>query len=204
MELLNREVYMNNKIFKFVNSIYVIMMINILSLFYIALGLFSFTLVPVIFTLIEVIKEFIDEEIDGYSGIIKYFTSKFFINLKKYKKEEVLTGIYTLILIIAIFLLKRVDIPYATSVNMLFMYIYSMISVYWSYYALRNLDGDKDNSYTKTVILMFKNIKSLLITVFIFIVLILVGIAIKEVLVLFSLSLFGFIFIKLNYKSVVN
>lgn len=195
---------MNNKTFKFVNSIYVIMMTNILSLFYLALGLFSFTLVPVIFTLIKVMKELLDEEIDGYSGIIKYFTSKFLINLKKYKKEEMLTGIYTLILIIAIFLLKRVNTPYATSINILFMYIYAMISVYWSYYALRNLDGNNDYSYIKTAILMFKNIKSLLMTIFTFIALILGGIVMKEILVLFSLSLFGFLFVKLNYKLVVN
>lgn len=190
---------MNNKTFKFVNSIYVIMLTNILAIFYLTLGLFSFTLVPVIFTVIKVMKELIDEEIDGYSGIIKYFTSKFLINLKKYKKEEMLTGIYTLILIIAIFLLKRVNIPYATSINMLFMYIYAMISVYWSYYALRNLDGNNDYSYIKTAILMFKNIKSLLMTIFTFIALILGGIVMKEILVLFSLSLFGFLFVKLNY-----
>ncbi len=195
---------MNNKTFKFVNSLYVIMITNILAIIYLALGLFSFTLVPVIFTVIKVMKELIDEEIDGYSGIIKYFTSRFLINLKKYKREEMLTGIYTLILIIAIFLLKRVNIPYAASINMLFMYIYTMISVYWSYYALRNLDGDNDYSYIKTVILMFKNIKSLLMTVCIFIALILGGIAMKEILALFSLSLFGFLFVKLNYKAVVN
>ena len=195
---------MNNKTFKFVNSIYVIMLTNILALIYLVLGLFSFTLVPVIFTVIKVMKELIDGEIDGYSGIIKYFTSKFLINLKKYKKEEMLTGIYTLILIIAIFLLKRVNIPYATSINMLFMYIYAMISVYWSYYALRNLDGNNDYSYIKTAILMFKNIKSLSMTVFIFGSLILGGIVMKEILVLFSLSLFGFLFVKLNYKAVVN
>ena len=185
---------MNNKTFKFVNSLYVIMITNILAIIYLALGLFSFTLVPVIFTVIKVMKELIDEEIDGYSGIIKYFTSRFIINLKKYKREEMLTGIYTLILIIAIFLLKRVNIPYAASINMLFMYIYT----------IRNLDGDNDYSYIKTVILMFKNIKSLLMTVCIFIALILGGIAMKEILALFSLSLFGFLFVKLNYKAVVN
>lgn len=82
---------MNNKTFKFVNTLYVIMITNILAIVYLALGLFSFTLVPVIFTVIEVMKELIDEEIDGYSGIIKYFTSKFLINLMKHKREEVLT-----------------------------------------------------------------------------------------------------------------
>lgn len=195
---------MNNKTFKFVNSIYVIMMTNILAIVYLALGLFSFTLVPVIFTVIKVMKELIDEEIDGYSGIIKYFTSKFLINLKKYKKEEILTGIYTLILLIAIFLLKRVNIPYATSINMLFMYIYTMISVYWSYYALRCLDEDKKYNYMNIAVIMLKNIKSLLMTIFIFIALMLGGISMKEILVLFSISLFGFIFIKLNYRLVVK
>lgn len=195
---------MNNKTFKFVNSLYVIMITNILAIVYLALGLFSFTLVPVIFTVIEVMKELIDEEIDGYSGIIKYFTSKFLINLKKYKREEILTGIYTLMLIISIFLLKRISIPYATSVNMLFMYIYTMISVYWSYYALKSLDKDNNFSYMNIVIIMFKNIKVLLKTIFIFISLIFVGIAMKEILVLFSISLFGFLFVKLNYKTITN
>lgn len=195
---------MNNKTFKFVNTLYVIMITNILAIVYLALGLFSFTLVPVIFTVIEVMKELIDEEIDGYSGIIKYFTSKFLINLMKYKREEVLTGIYTLMLLIAIFLLKRISIPYATSVNMLFMYIYTIISVYWSYYALRTLYEENNFSYMNIVIIMFKNIKALLKTIFIFIALILVGIAMKEILVLFSISLFGFLFVKLNHKAITN
>jgi len=180
------------------------MITNILAIVYLALGLFSFTLVPVIFTVIEVMKELIDEEIDGYSGIIKYFTSKFLVNLMKHKREEVLTGIYTLMLLIAIFLLKRISIPYATSVNMLFMYIYTIISVYWSYYALRTLYEEKNFNYMNIVIIMFKNIKSLLKTIFIFIALILLGIAMKEILVLFSISLFGFLFVKLNHKAITN
>ena len=189
---------MNNKTFKFVNSLYVIMMTNILAIFYLTLGLFSFTLVPVIFTVIEVMKELMDEEIDGYSGIIKYFTSKFFANLKKYKREEIITGIYTLMLIIAIFLLKRINIPYATSVNMLFMYIFAMISIYWSYYALKKVVENKDYNYLNVVAIMFKNPKMLLTTTLIFIVLIFVGVAMKEILALFSLSLYGFLFIKIN------
>lgn len=193
---------MNNKTFKFVNSLYVIMMTNILAIFYLTLGLFSFTLVPVIFTVIEVMKELMDEEIDGYSGIIKYFTSKFFANLKKYKREEIITGIYTLMLIIAIFLLKRINIPYATSVNMLFMYIFAMISIYWSYYALKKVVENKDYNYLNVVAIMFKNPKMLLTTTLIFIVLIFVGVAMKEILALFSLSLYGFLFIKINYKAI--
>lgn len=193
---------MNNKTFKFVNSIYVIMMTNIMALIYLALGLFSFTLVPVIFTVIEVMKELIDEEIDGYSGILKHFSSKLFSNLKKYQKEEIITGIYTLFLIIAMFILRRVNIPLATSVNMLFMYIFAMISIYWSYYALNKIEYSEGYSYLNVVALMFRYPKVLIATIVLFIALIFAGIAMKEILVLFSLSLYGFLFIKINYKAI--
>lgn len=193
---------MNNKTFKFVNSIYVIMMTNIMALIYLALGLFSFTLVPVIFTVIEVMKELIDEEIDGYSGIIRHFSSKLFINLKKYKKEEIITGIYTLFLIIAIFILRRVNIPFATSLNMLFMYIFAMISIYWSYYALKKIEDGESYNHLNVVALMFRHPKVLIATILLFIALIFIGIAMKEVLALFSLSLYGFLFIKINYKAI--
>ena len=193
---------MNNKTFKFVNSIYVIMMTNIMALIYLALGLFSFTLVPVIFTVIEVMKELIDEEIDGYSGILKHFSSKLFSNLKKYQKEEIITGIYTLFLIIAMFILRRVNIPFATSVNMLFMYIFAMISIYWSYYALNKIEYSEGYSYLNVVALMFRHPKVLIATIVLFIALIFAGIAMKEILVLFSLSLYGFLFIKINYKAI--
>ena len=193
---------MNNKTFKFVNSIYVIMMTNIMALIYLALGLFSFTLVPVIFTVIEVMKELIDEEIDGYSGILKHFSSKLFSNLKKYQKEEIITGIYTLFLIIAMFILRRVNIPLATSVNMLFMYIFAMISIYWSYYALNKIEYSEGYSYLNVVALMFRHPKVLIATIVLFIALIFAGIAMKAILVLFSLSLYGFLFIKINYKAI--
>ena len=193
---------MNNKTFKFVNSIYVIMMTNIMALIYLALGLFSFTLVPVIFTVIEVMKDLIDEEIDGYSGILKHFSSKLFSNLKKYQKEEIITGIYTLFLIIAMFILRRVNIPLATSVNMLFMYIFAMISIYWSYYALNKIEYSEGYSYLNVVALMFRHPKVLIATIVLFIALIFAGIAMKEILVLFSLSLYGFLFIKINYKAI--
>ena len=85
-----------------------------------------------------------------------------------------------------------------------FMYIYTIISVYWSFYALRTLYEEKNFNYMNIVIIMFKNIKSLLKTIFIFIALILLGIAMKEILVLFSISLFGFLFVKLNHKAITN
>ena len=200
MEQLNREDAMENKTFRFINSLYVIMMTNIMAVIYLVLGLLSFSLVPVSFTVIEIMKELIDGEIDGYSGIVKHFNSKIINNIKTYKKEELITGGYTLVLIIAILILKKVNLPFATSLNILFMYIFAMINIYWIFYALINLVEKRDYKYLRVLAEMFKNIKKLLTSILLFIVLIFVGIAMKEFLVLFSFSLYGFLFIKINYN----
>ena len=199
-EQLNREDAMENKTFRFINSLYVIMITNIMAVIYLVLGLLSFSLVPVNFTVIEIMKELIDGEIDGYSGIVKHFNSKIINNIKTYKKEEVITGGYTLILIIAILILKKVNLPFATSFNILFMYIFAMINIYWIFYALINIVEKRDYKYLRVLAEMFKNIKKLLTSILLFIVLIFVGIAMKEFLVLFSFSLYGFLFIKINYN----
>lgn len=191
---------MENKTFRFINSLYVIMITNIMAVIYLVLGLLSFSLVPVNFTVIEIMKELIDGEIDGYSGIVKHFNSKIINNIKTYKKEEVITGGYTLILIIAILILKKVNLPFATSLNILFMYIFAMINIYWIFYALINIVEKRDYKYLRVLAEMFKNIKKLLTSILLFIVLIFVGIAMKEFLVLFSFSLYGFLFIKINYN----
>ena len=200
MEQLNREDAMENKTFRFINSLYVIMMTNIMAVIYLVLGLLSFSLVPVSFTVIEIMKELIDGEIDGYSGIVKHFNSKIINNIKTYKKEELITGGYTLVLIIAILILKKVNLPFATSLNILFMYIFAMINIYWIFYALINIVEKREYKYLRVLAEMFKNIKKLLTSIVLFIVLIFVGIAMKEFLVLFSFSLYGFLFIKMNYK----
>lgn len=200
MEQLNREDAMENKTFRFINSLYVIMMTNIMAVIYLVLGLLSFSLVPVSFTVIELMKELIDGEIDGYSGIVKHFNSKITNNIKTYKKEELITGGYTLVLIIAILILKKVNLPFATSLNILFMYIFAMINIYWIFYALINIVEKREYKYLRVLAEMFKNIKKLLTSIVLFIVLIFVGIAMKEFLVLFSFSLYGFLFIKMNYK----
>ena len=145
-------------------------------------------------------KELIDGEIDGYSGIVKHFNSKITNNIKTYKKEELITGGYTLVLIIAILILKKVNLPFATSLNILFMYIFAMINIYWIFYALINIVEKREYKYLRVLAEMFKNIKKLLTSIVLFIVLIFVGIAMKEFLVLFSFSLYGFLFIKMNYK----
>lgn len=199
-EQLNREDAMENKTFRFINSLYVIMITNIMAVIYLVLGLLSFSLVPVSFTVIEIMKELIEGEIDGYSGIVKHFNSKIINNIKAYKKEELITGGYTLILIIAILILKKVNLPFATSLNILFMYIFAMINIYWIFYALINIVEKRDYKYLRVLAEMFKNIKKLLTSILLFIVLIFVGIAMKEFLVLFSFSLYGFLFIKINYN----
>lgn len=191
---------MENKTFRFINSLYVIMITNIMAVIYLVLGVLSFSLVPVNFTVIEIMKELIDGEIDGYSGIVKHFNSKIINNIKTYKKEEVITGGYTLILIIAILILKKVNLPFTTSLNILFMYIFAMINIYWIFYALINIVEKRDYKYLRVLAEMFKNIKKLLTSILLFIVLIFVGIAMKEFLVLFSFSLYGFLFIKINYN----
>lgn len=199
-EQLNREDAMENKTFRFINSLYVIMITNIMAVIYLLLGLLSFSLVPVSFTVIEIMKELIEGEIDGYSGIVKHFNSKIINNIKAYKKEELITGGYTLILIIAILILKKVNLPFATSLNILFMYIFAMINIYWIFYALINIVEKRNYKYLRVLAEMFKNIKKLLTSILLFIVLIFVGIAMKEFLVLFSFSLYGFLFIKINYN----
>lgn len=199
-EQLNREDAMENKTFRFINSLYVIMITNIMAVIYLVLGLLSFSLVPVSFTVIEIMKELIEGEIDGYSGIVKHFNSKIINNIKAYKKEELITGGYTLILIIAILILKKVNLPFATSLNILFMYIFAMINIYWIFYALINIVEKRNYKYLRVLAEMFKNIKKLLTSILLFIVLIFVGIAMKEFLVLFSFSLYGFLFIKINYN----
>lgn len=191
---------MNNKTFRFINSLYVIMITNIMALIYLALGLFSFTLVPVIFSVIEVMNELLKGQVDGYSSLVKYFNTLMLKNMKIYKKEELLTGAYSLTLVISIVLLRKVNVPMATSINILLMYIFSMISIYWSYYGVELLFSEKKNNYLNVLVLMFKKPKNLITVVLLFISLISIGVAFKEVLVLFSFSLFALIFVKLNSK----
>ncbi|MCR1950635.1 MULTISPECIES: hypothetical protein [Clostridium] len=191
---------MNNKTFRFVNSLYVIMITNIIALIYLTLGLFSFTLVPVIFSVIEVMNELLKGEVDGYSSLVKHFNTLMIKNMKIYKKEGLLTGAYSLTLVIAIFLLRRVNMPMATSINILLMYIFSMISIYWSYYGVELLFNEEKKSYLNVLVLMFKNPKNLITAVLLFISLISLGVAFKEILVLFSFSIFALIFVRLNSK----
>lgn len=57
---------MREKTFRFVHILYVLLITNILSILYLLLGLFSITLVPVVFTNIEISLMLFNDEIDGY------------------------------------------------------------------------------------------------------------------------------------------
>ena len=51
--------------------------------------------------------------------------------MKKYfkenKKPAIITGLYTLSLVIAIFMLRRIDSPIASTLNYFFVYLYIVI-----------------------------------------------------------------------------
>ena len=127
---------MKEKTFRFVHILYVLLITNILSILYLLVGLFSITLVPVIFTNIEISLMLFNDEIDGYSGILQIFNSR----MKKYftenKKSTILIGFYSLTLIVAILMLRRIDLPVASALNYFFVYLYVVISIYWGYYSL--------------------------------------------------------------------
>ena len=79
---------MREKTFRFVHILYVLLITNILSILYLLLGLFSITLVPVVFTNIEISLMLFNDEIDGYSGILKIFNSRmkmYFVENKKFQ-----------------------------------------------------------------------------------------------------------------------
>ena len=65
---------MKEKTFRFVHILYVLLISNIISICYLAIGLFALTIVPVVFTNIEISIMLFNDEIDGYSGFI--FTNR--------------------------------------------------------------------------------------------------------------------------------
>ena len=114
---------MAEKTFKFIHIIYVLLITNILSIIYLLLGLFSLTLVPVIGTNVSIMNLLIEDKIDGYTGITKLFNSLMKENFKKFKKQAFIFGGYSLILLLAVFLLKRRGYRDSYSIKLLF-YVY--------------------------------------------------------------------------------
>ena len=75
---------MKEKTYRFIHILYVLLITNILSILYLAVGLFALTIVPVVFTNIEISTMLLNDEIDGYSGILKIFNE----GMKKHFKEN--------------------------------------------------------------------------------------------------------------------
>lgn len=194
---------MSEKTSKFIHILYVLLITNIISIFYLVIGLFSFTLVPVIFTNINITDMLMKNKIDGYSGILNIFNELMKEYFKEYKKEELSTGIYSLLLLIAILMLRHVSFPMAASVNYLFMYIYGMIIIFWCYYGLYTVVKEEPISYINSLAVMFLKPKKLMITVAAFGVLMILGILRKELLAVISVTLFSAIFVKLNKDTVL-
>lgn len=193
---------MREKTFKFVHILYVLLITNLISILYLAIGLFSLTLVPVIFTNIEISTMLFNDEIDGYSGIRQIFNSR----MKKYfsenKKPALLTGFYTLTLVISIILLRRIDLPMASALNYFFVYLYITIAIYWSYYSLYVVIKEKTIRYIDALAIMFINPKKLVTTIVFFVLFMVLAILRKEFLVILAITIISSIFVKINRSTI--
>lgn len=193
---------MRGKTFRFVHILYVLFITNLISILYLLVGLFSLTLVPVIFTNIEISTMLFNDEIDGYSGIWKIFNSR----MKKYfngnKKPALLTGFYTLTLVIAIVLLRRMDWPMASALNYFFVYLYIVIAMYWAYYSLYVIIKEKSIRYIDALAIMFMKPKKLLTSMALFILFMALAIFRKEFLVILAIAIISAIFVKVNRSTI--
>ena len=81
---------MKEKTYRFVHILYVLLITNILSILYLAVGLFALTIVSVVFTNIEISTMLLNDEIDGYSGILKIFNE----GMKKRPTDPILKFVF--------------------------------------------------------------------------------------------------------------
>lgn len=193
---------MAEKTFKFIHIIYVLLITNILSIIYLLLGLFSLTLVPVIGTNVSIMNLLIEDKIDGYTGITKLFNSFMKENFKKFKKQTFIFGGYSLILLLAVFLLKRIGSETATVLNYFFMYMYAMIIIYLAYFFLYKSIKKSVISYINGLALMFYKPKNLLISVLALIAAVIIGVIRKEILAILCIAVFSYIFVKINKSTI--
>lgn len=193
---------MKEKTFRFVHILYVLLITNIISICYLAIGLFALTIVPVVFTNIEISIMLFNDEIDGYSGVLKIFN----IGMKKYfkenKKPAIITGLYTLSLVIAIFMLRRIDSPIASTLNYFFVYLYIVIAMYWGYYSLYVIAKERPIKYIDALAIMFMEPKKLFTTTVLFALFMAVGIFRKEFLVILAIAIISAMFVKINRSTI--
>lgn len=193
---------MREKTFKFIHILYVLFITNLISILYLLLGLFSLTLVPVIFTNIEISMMLFKDEIDGYSGILKIFNSEMKKYFKEYRKPALLTGVYSLTLVGAIIMLRRTNMPIASALNYFFVYLYIVIAIYWGYYSLYVIVKEKSIKYIDALAIMFMNPKKLISTMGLFILFMLMALFRKEFLVVLAITVISAVFVKINRSTV--
>ena len=188
---------MKEKTYRFVHILYVLLITNILSILYLAVGLFALTIVPVVFTNIEISTMLLNDEIDGYSGILKIFNEGMKKHFKENKKSSILTGIYTLTIVIAIFMLRRIQMPIASVLNYFFVYLYIVIAIYWAYYSLYVVI-----KYIDALAIMFMKPKKLFTTTALFALFMAMGIFRKEFLVILAIAIISAMFVKINKSTI--
>lgn len=193
---------MKEKTYRFVHILYVLLITNILSILYLAVGLFALTIVPVVFTNIEISTMLLNDEIDGYSGILKIFNEGMKKHFKENKKSSILTGIYTLTIFIAIFMLRRIQMPIASVLNYFFVYLYIVIAIYWAYYSLYVVIKEKNIKYIDALAIMFMKPKKLFTTTALFALFMAMGIFRKEFLVILAIAIISAMFVKINKSTI--
>lgn len=193
---------MKEKTYRFVHILYVLLITNILSILYLAVGLFALTIVPVVFTNIEISTMLLNDEIDGYSGILKIFNEGMKKHFKENKKSSILTGIYTLTIVIAIFMLRRIQMPIASVLNYFFVYLYIVIAIYWAYYSLYVVIKEKNIKYIDALEIMFMKPKKLFTTTALFALFMAMGIFRKEFLVILAIAIISAMFVKINKSTI--
>lgn len=193
---------MKEKTYRFVHILYVLLITNILSILYLAVGLFALTIVPVVFTNIEISTMLLNDEIDGYSGILKIFNEGMKKHFKENKKSSILTGIYTLTIVIAIFMLRRIQMPIASVLNYFFVYFYIVIAIYWAYYSLYVVIKEKNIKYIDALAIMFMKPKKLFTTTALFALFMAMGIFRKEFLVILAIAIISAMFVKINRSTI--
>lgn len=193
---------MKEKTYRFVHILYVLLITNILSILYLAVGLFALTIVPVVFTNIEISTMLLNDEIDGYSGILKIFNEGMKKHFKENKKSSILTGIYTLTIVIAIFMLRRIQMPIASVLNYFFVYLYIVIAIYWAYYSLYVVIKEKNIKYIDALAIMFMKPKKLFTTTALFALFMAMGILRKEFLVILAIAIISAMFVKINKSTI--
>lgn len=189
---------MKDKTLRIVNILYVLFITNIISIIYLLLGLLALTVVPVIHANIKITTMLFDDEIDGYSGVFNIFNSLMVEKFKSDKKCVILTGIYLLVLNLAIIMMQNLNLPIGAVLNYFFIYLHIMIDIFWAFNSLYVIENENPIKYVDALALMFMNPKNLIVTIFSFILIFILAIWKKVFLAILAIAILSAIFVKIN------